>query len=90
MPGSTRKLLPGESIFVRARQKIEAHEEWWWTKIRDSSPLNVRASASLMLNKVTYSTGEKTDSAMDHYVCIPVNTKLGPPSDVVLWPAKLE
>jgi hypothetical protein len=88
--GTTRKLMPGEWTFVRARQKLETHEEWWWTKIKDSAPLNVRASASLMLNKVTYSTGEKTDSAMDHYVCIPVNTKLGPPSDVVLWPAKLE
>ena len=39
---------------------------------------------------VTYSTGEKSDSAMDHSVCIPVNTKLGAPSDVALWPAKLE
>jgi hypothetical protein len=88
--GSTRKLLPGEWIFVRARQKIEAYEEWWWTKIKDSSPLNVRASASLILDKMTYSTGEKSDSAMDHSVCIPVNTKLGAPSDVALWPAKLE
>jgi hypothetical protein len=43
---STRKLLPGEWIFVRAHQKIEAYEEWWWTKIKDSSPLNVRASES--------------------------------------------
>ena len=44
--GSTRKLLPGEWIFVRAHQKIQAYEEWWWTKIKDSSPLNVRASES--------------------------------------------
>jgi hypothetical protein len=82
-----RKLLPGEWIFVRARQKVESYEEWWWTKIKDSSPLNVRVSASLMLNKVTYSPGEKSDSAMDRSVCIPLDTKLGTPSDVVLWPA---
>lgn len=90
LPGSTRKLLPGEWIFVRARRKIETYEEWWWTRVKDSSPLNVRASASLMLNKVTYSISEKNDSAMDRYVCIPLNTKLAAPSDVVLWPAKSE
>ena len=87
MPGSMRKLLPGEWVFVRARQKVESYEEWWWTKIKDSSPLNLRVSASLMLNKVTYSPGEKSDSAMDRSVCIPLDTKLGAPSDVVLWPA---
>lgn len=32
VPGSTRKLLPGEWVFVRARQKVEVYEEWWWTK----------------------------------------------------------
>ena len=72
---------------MRARQKIETYEEWWWTKVKDSSPLNVRVSANLMLNQVTYSPGEKSDSAMDGYVCIPLVTKLGAPSDVVLWPA---
>jgi len=87
IPGSLRKLLPGEWIFVRARQKIETYEEWWWTKIKDSSPLNVRVSANLMLNQVTYSPGEKSDFAMDGSVCIPLVTKLGAPSDVVLWPA---
>jgi len=90
LPGTTRQLLPGEWIFVRARQKIEPYEEWWWTSFKDSSPLSVRVSASLMLNRVTYSEGEKNDSAMDRSVCIPLNTKLGVPSDVVLWPAKLE
>jgi hypothetical protein len=59
-------------------------------KIKDSSPLNVRVSASLMLNKVTYSPGGKSDPAMDSYVCIPLGTKLGAPSDVVLWPATLQ
>jgi hypothetical protein len=87
MPGSTRKLLPGEWIFVRARQKLETYEEWWWTKVKDSSPLNVRVSASLMLNKVTYSPGEKGDSAVDQSACIPLRTKLGAPADVALWPA---
>lgn len=86
VPGSTRRLLPGEWVFVRARKKVEVYEEWWWTKIRDSSPLNVRASASLMLNKVTYSPGEEGDSGTDQSVCIPLGTKLGAPVDVVLWP----
>jgi len=87
MPGSTRKLLPSEWIFVRARQKVETYEEWWWTKIKGSSPLNVRVSASLMLSKVTYSPSEKSDSAIDRSVCIPLDTKLGAPLDIVLWPA---
>jgi hypothetical protein len=87
VPGSTRKLLPGEWIFVRVRQRVEAYEEWWWTKVKDSSPLNVRASASLTLSNVTYSPGEKSDSATDRYVCIPVGTKLGAPLEVALWPA---
>jgi hypothetical protein len=87
VPGTTRKLLPGEWIFVRARQKVETYEEWWWTKVKDSSPLNVRVSAGLMLDKVTYSPGDKSDSAIDRYVCIPLLTKLGAASDVALWPA---
>ncbi len=87
LPGSTRQLLPGEWIFVRARQKVATYEEWWWSKIKDSSPLKVRVSAGLMLNKVTYSPAEKSDFAMEGSVCIPVNTKVGAPSDVVLWPA---
>ena len=88
--GTTRKLLPGQWIFVRARQKVEAHEEWWWTKIKDSSPLSVKVSASLMLNKVTYSPGEKNDGAVDRYVCIPLRTKLDAPADVALWPPRME
>lgn len=87
VPGTIRKLLPGEWIFVRARQKVETYEEWWWTKVKDSAPLNVRASAGLMLDKVTYSPGDKSNSAMDHYACIPLLTKLGAASDVALWPA---
>lgn len=90
LAGTTRKLLPGQWIFVRARQKLEAYEEWWWNKTNDSSPVNVRVSANLMLNKVTYSPGEKSDSAMDRSVCIPLRTKLGASSDVALWPPRSE
>ena len=88
--GSTRKLLPGEWILVRARQKLEVYEEWWWTKVKNASPLNVKASSGLLLDKVTYSPGEKSDSSTDHSVCIPVNTKPGASLDVALWPAKLD
>jgi hypothetical protein len=34
-------------------------------------------SAGLMLDKVTYSPGDKSESAMDRYVCIPLLTKTG-------------
>ena len=30
-----------------------------------------------MLDKVTYSPGDKSESAMDRYVCIPLLTKTG-------------
>jgi hypothetical protein len=43
-------------------------------------------SAGLMLDKVTYSPGDKSESAMDRYVCIPLLTKTGAASDVALWP----
>ena len=33
MVGTTRTLLPGESVFVRARQKLQTNEEWWQRKI---------------------------------------------------------
>ena len=88
--GTTRKLPPDQWIFVRARQKLECYEEWWWTKIKDSSPLTVKVSASLMLNKVTYFPGEKNEDAVDRSVCIPLRTKLGAPSDVALWPRRTE
>jgi hypothetical protein len=34
-------------------------------------------SAGLMLDKVTYSPGDKSESAMDRYVRIPLLTKTG-------------
>ena len=88
--GTTRKLLPGQWIFVRARQKLESYEEWWWAKIKNSSPLSVKVSAGLMLNKVTYSPAEKNNDAVDRSVCIPLRTKLGAPSDVAFWPPRTE
>ena len=88
LAGTTRKLLPGQWIFVRARQKLEAYEEWWWNKTNDSSPVNVRVSANLMLNRVTYAPGENGEPAMDRSVCIPLRTKLGAPSDAALWPPR--
>jgi hypothetical protein len=84
--GTTRKLLPGQWILVRARPKLESYKEWWWTKIKDSSPLSVKVSASLVLNKVTYSPAEESAEAVDRYLCIPLRTKLDAPFDVALWP----
>ena len=86
--GTTRKLLPGETVFVRARQQLQTYEEWWQRRINDSSPLNVKVSANLMLNKVTYSPGEKSDAAIDQSVCIPVRTRTGASLDAALLPAK--
>ena len=86
--GTTRQLLPGELVFVRARQELDIYEEWWQSKIVESSPLNVKVSANLMLNKVTYSPGEKSDAAIDQSVCIPLRTTLGAPLDAALLPAK--
>lgn len=86
--GTTRKLLPGEWVFVRARQIVECYEEWWPNRIRDSSPLNVKVAANLMLSRVTFSPSEKSDAAIDRSVCIPVRTKLGASFDAVLWPAR--
>jgi hypothetical protein len=86
--GTTRKLLPGESVFVRARQELQTHEEWWHSKIAESSPLKMKVSANLVLNEVTYSPGEKRNAAMDQSVCIPLRRTLGAPLDVALLPAK--
>jgi hypothetical protein len=88
LAGTTRKLLPGETIFVRARQELQTYEEWWQHRIKDSAPLNVKVSANLMLNKVTYSPGEKNNAAIDQSVCIPVRTGTGVSLDAALLPAK--
>jgi uncharacterized repeat protein (TIGR01451 family) len=86
--GTTRKLLPGESAFVRARQKLDSYEEWWQKKINDSSGVNVIVSADLLLNKVIYSPGEKTDDATDHSVCVQLfRAKAGRAFDIMLLPA---
>ena len=80
--------MPGESVFVRARQDLNTYEEWWQRKIAESSPLDVKVSANLITNKVTYSPGEKSDPAIDHSVCILLRTTRGAPLDVALSPAK--
>lgn len=87
MAGTTRTLLPGESVFVRARQKLQAQEEWWQSKIAESSPLKMKVSANLALNEVSYTPGAKRDG-MDQSVCIPLRRTLGAPLDADLLPAK--
>jgi hypothetical protein len=86
--GTTRKLLPRESVFVRARQELHTYEEWWQGKIMESSPLNMKVSANLVLSKVTYSPGERSNPAIDQSLCIPLRTTLGAPLDAALLPAK--
>jgi hypothetical protein len=89
--GSSRKLLPGESAFVRARQKLDSYEEWWQKTISDSSGLNVKVSADFLLNRVLYSPGEKSDAATDHSVCIQIfRSKGGTAFDISLLPAQLQ
>jgi hypothetical protein len=85
--GTTRKLLPGESAFVRARQQLDSYEEWLQKSIKDSSELNVKVSADLFMNKVNYSPGDKDDTGTDHSACIDIfRHKDGTPFDVVLHP----
>jgi hypothetical protein len=89
MAESKRLVVNRESLeIVRARQELQTYEEWWQRRINDSSPLNVKVSANLMLNKVTYSPGEKSDAAIDQSVCIPVRTRTGASLDAALLPAK--
>jgi hypothetical protein len=90
VPGSTRELPPGQSILVRARRKLDAYEEWWWKRIKESPPLAVQASASFMLNRVTYSPDETQGSSTDSSSCIPVQTKEANQREVALWPRKSE
>ena len=83
--GTTRKLLPGESAFVRARQQLDSYEEWLQKSSKDSSELNVMVSADLFMNKVNYAPGEKDDAGTDHSACINIfRHKAGTPFDVVL------
>jgi hypothetical protein len=89
--GTTRKLLPGQSAFVRARQELDSYEESWQKRVTDSSGLNVKVSADLLLDKVNYSPGEKSDAATDHSVCVNIfRSKAGTAFDVVLLPSKLQ
>lgn len=83
---STRELLPGQWILIRTRRKVEAYEEWVWKRIKESTPLNVKASAGFMLNRVTYSPNEKNGSATEYSLCIPLRTKEADQLDVALWP----
>jgi hypothetical protein len=50
--------------------------------------VNVIVSADLLLNKVIYSPGEKTDDATDHSVCVQLfRAKAGRAFDIMLLPA---
>ena len=86
VPGSLRKLQPGQWALIRVRKKIEVFEEWWWRRFKDSQPLNVKASANLWLNKVTYFPSQDNSSATEQSMCIPFPTKEVAQLDVTLWP----
>jgi hypothetical protein len=89
LPGSIRELLPGQWALIRVRKKIEVFEEWWWNRLKEykeSLPLNVKATASLMLNTVTYFPSQENSSATDNSMCIPLRTKNVAQLDVALWP----
>jgi hypothetical protein len=84
--GTTRMLRPGQSAFVRARQELDSYEEWWQRRVNDSSGLKVKVSADLLLDKVTYSPGEKSEAATDHSVCIQLfRSKAGTAFDIALF-----
>jgi len=88
VPGSTRELLPGQSILVHVRRKIDVYEEWWWRRVKESPPLTVSASANFLLNRVTYSPNETQSSGTDSSRCIPLRTKEANQLEVALWPRK--
>jgi hypothetical protein len=88
VPGSTRELLPGQSILVHVRRKIDVYEEWWWRRVKESPPLTVSASANFLLNRVTYSPNETQSSGTDSSRCIPLGTKEANQLEVALWPRK--
>jgi hypothetical protein len=88
VPGSTRELLPGQSILVRVRRKIDVYEEWWWRRVKESPPLTVNASANFLLNRVTYSPNETQSSGTDISRCTPLRTTEANQLEVALWPRK--
>jgi|SRR5271169_2798341 len=90
LPGSIRELPPGQWALIRARKKIEVFEEWWWNRLKESLPLNVKATASLMLNTVTYFPGQENSSATEKSMCIPLGRKEVAQLDVALWPRESE
>jgi len=86
VPGSLRKLEPGQWALIRVRRKIEGFEDWWSTRLKDSQPLNVTASANLLLNGVTYFPRQENSAATEHSTCIPFPTKQVAQVDTTLWP----
>ena len=86
VPGSLRKLEPGQWALIRVRTKIEVFEDWWSTRPKDSQPLNVTASANLLMSRVTYVPGSENGSATQHSTCVPFPTKEVTQLDVMLWP----
>jgi len=86
VPGSLRKVRPGQWALIRVRKKIEVFEDWWWTRLKDSQPLNVKASANLLLYKMTYLPSQENSSATEHSMCLPFPTKEVAQFDVTLWP----
>jgi hypothetical protein len=83
LPGSTRELQPGRWLLVKARGKIDA-DNWWSEKFKESTPLNVKATAALVLSATTYSPDGKGGSAVQK--CLPMNRKTANQLDVTLWP----
>jgi hypothetical protein len=88
VPGTLRELLPKQSIMIRARSRIEQHEDWLVKRLEEAQPLPLVVSPDLMLNAITYFPHEREESASESYSCVPLNTKKDGQVGIILWPSR--
>jgi hypothetical protein len=86
VPGTIRELRSSQSVLIRARRRLESHEDWLGKRVKEVQPLPLKASPRLTLNSVTYSPSEGGVSASENSSCIPLNAKNANEVDVALWP----
>jgi hypothetical protein len=84
-PGTIQELRPNQSVVIRARTKLDFHDEWWAKKVREVQPLHVKAEPGFMMDSATYVPNEKADSGSESTTCIPLARKTANQIDVLLW-----
>jgi hypothetical protein len=88
LPGSIRKLQPGQWLLVKASGKTDANDKWWLEESKGSASLSVKATAGLVLTATTYSSDGQGGSALEK--CLPMSRKKANEVDVALWPRRSE